>query len=80
MFRNQFGVRFYFTADSARRYTFTVNGKACTPVQKDEKVYVEILGINPQDLDQVITLTATDGMDSITVSYSPMVYIVRMCQ
>ena len=37
--------------------------------------YVEIANINPQDLNQAITLVVNDTM---SVTYSPMNYMVRM--
>lgn len=80
LFRNQLGVRFYFTTEDAKGYTFTVNGITYTPTEKDGMFYVEVPDINPQDLDAVLTLTATDGTNSLSVTYSPMDYIVRMGQ
>ena len=71
-------VRYYFTGDVSG-LTFTVNGNAYTPVAKDKMHYIEISDILPKNLDQKITLTVTDAEgNTMTVSYSPMNYIVRM--
>lgn len=76
MFRNKIAVRYYFTVTGdVNSYTFTVNGTEYEPVQKDNMYYIEVADINPQDLDDAITVAVND---TLTVSYSPMNYIVRM--
>ena len=41
--------------------------------------YVEVADILPQDIDQQITLNVTDASgNTLTVTYGPMNYIVRM--
>ena len=61
--------------------TFTANGNTYTPVAKDGMYYVEIADILPQDLEQQITLTAADvNGNTLSVTYGPMNYIVRMTQ
>lgn len=70
-------IRLYFTG-SIEGVSFTVNGDAVDAVQKDDKYYVEIAGINPAQLGSDITLTATKSEETITVTYSPMAYILRM--
>ncbi len=72
VFNSKVAVRFYFTGDVSS-CTFSEG----TPVQKNGMYYVEVAGINPQDLDQQIELTVTAGEDAITVKYSPLNYIVR---
>ena len=72
VFESKVAVRFYFTVEGdINNYTFSA-GKA--PVEKDGMYYVEVAGINPQDYAEVITLTVND---TLTISYSPMNYIVR---
>lgn len=75
--RNKTAVRFYF-AGSAENLTFTVNGVACEPTAKDDMYYVELTGINPQELENDVTVVVSDGIDTLTVHYSPLDYIVRM--
>ncbi|MBQ8910840.1 MAG: endonuclease [Oscillospiraceae bacterium] len=78
LFRNQIAVRYYFTvSDNIAEHSFTVNGIAYEPVEKDGYYYIEIGGILPQDLDDSITVLVDD---TLSVSYSPMNYIVRMSQ
>ena len=44
-------VRFYFTAENGvDGLTFTVDNKVYTPVSKDGMYYIEVGGINPQDM------------------------------
>jgi len=75
--RDRIAVRFYFTGD-VTGCTFTANGNTYTPVSKDDLHYVEIADILPQDLEQVLNVTASNGTSSLNVSYAPVSYIVRM--
>ena len=79
LFRNQIAVRYYFNADSAEDVEFAVNSASAEVKQAENGLYyVETAGINPQDYEESFVLTATKGEDVLTVSYSPMNYIVRM--
>lgn len=80
VFRNKIAVRFYFKCDgNINVYTFSANGNACMPQLKDGCFFVEAADILPQNMDQQVELTVTDGNgESMTVSYSPMNYIVRV--
>ena len=74
--RNKIAVRYYFTVTGdVNSYTFTVNGTQYAPVLKDDLYYIEVADINPQNLDDSITLMVND---TPFISYSPMNYIVRM--
>ena len=75
--RDRIAVRFYFTGD-VTGCTFTANGNPYTPDVKDELYYIEIADILPQDLEQVLNVTVSDGTSSLNVSYAPINYIVRM--
>ena len=82
LFRHQVAVRYYFKVSGlSENYTFTVNGISYEAIEKDGLYYVELPGVNPQNWDEQIVLTVKDGADNtLTVSYSPMNYIVRMNQ
>ena len=72
VFRNKVAVRFYFNVTgNIENFTFSQG----TPVEKEGKYYIEIDNINPQDLENNITLDVNDG--ALSVSYSPLNYIVR---
>ena len=72
--RNKLAVRFYFSGSIEG-----VEFGGYTPVLKEEGLYyIEIADICPQDLDNVITVVASDGNGELSVSYAPMDYIVRM--
>ena len=73
--KDKIAVRFYFQADSIEGLNFTVNGETCEAVSKDDKFYVEVAGINPQDLNDDIMVIVNE---ELSVSYSPMDYIIRM--
>ena len=78
LFRDKVAVRFYFNAESVEGLTFTANGGAVGTDIKNGMFYVEIADINPQDLADQITVSVTDGTDSLEVTYSPLNYIVRI--
>ncbi len=73
-------VRIYFSGDAAD--VEFKNGDTVLEQKTTDKypgkTYVEIDGINPQNLGDVVTVTATKGEQSLSVSYSPLTYIVRM--
>lgn len=71
--RNKTAVRFYFTGNMDG-VTFSQG----TPVQKGDMYYIEVSGINPQDLGNTISLVLSKGDDTLTVGYSPLTYIIRM--
>ena len=76
--RNQTAIRFYFKGDVAG-CSFSWNGEPLNVISNEDTHYVEVANILPQDLDAAVTVTVTDSQDgTITVSYSPMNYIVRM--
>jgi len=76
LFRNKIAVRYYFTVTgNISDYTFTANGAEIGYDEKDGLYYIEVADINPQDLDDSITVMVNN---TLSVSYSPMNYIVRM--
>ena len=76
VFRDRIAVRYYFTVTGdISGYTFTANGIKYEPVLKDGLYYIEVAEINPQELGNAITVLVND---TLSVSYSPMNYIVRM--
>lgn len=77
LFKEKTAVRLYFSG-SIEGVSFAANGNAVDAAQKDGRYYVEIAGINPAQLGSDITLTASKGSETITVTYSPMTYILRM--
>ena len=78
VFRSRIAVRLYVTGD-VKGCSFTINGVPAEVTEKDGKHYVELADILPQDLDEAITVVATDAAgDTLTVTYSPMDYMVRM--
>ena len=79
VFTNKTAVRYYFAVSGdIDSYSFKVGDSSYKAVAKDGMYYVEIPGINPQDLAEEIVLTVSDGTDSMAVGYSPLNYIVRM--
>ena len=77
---DRIAVRYYFSFEGQiNNIEFTANGQAYSPQLKDGLYYIELYDILPQDLDQQITMTVTDASgNTLTVTYGPMNYIVRM--
>ena len=67
VFENKIAVRFYFTGSAEG-----IEGA----VAKDDKFYIEVAGIYPPALDDAVSVMIGD----MSVSYSPMNYIVRMAE
>ena len=78
VFQSKIAMRYYFLATSVEGYTFTVDGKELEPQKKDNKFYVEVANINPQDMGKDMTVAVTDGTDTLSFTYSPDAYISRM--
>ena len=80
VYKDQIAVRYYFYGDVSG-CTFKVNGTSYKPIAKDQMYFVEISDVLPQDLDKQITLTVTNAQgNTLSVTYGPMNYIVRMNQ
>ena len=76
VFESKNAVRFYFTGDLSG----CIVSDELAVVTKDGMSYVEVADINPDKLTDTVTVTLTSGDQTLTVSYSPMNYIVRMSQ
>ena len=76
--RDRIAVRYYFNATSVEGMTITANGVDCQIHKKGDRYYVEVADINPQDLENQINVVVSNGTDSLTASYSPLNYVVRM--
>ncbi len=80
LFQDRISVRYYFEApNGVENYTFSVNDEACDVDAKGDLYYVQVNGFNPQDYNNDVTLTVSDGTASQSITYSPMHYIIRMC-
>ena len=68
--KDKIAVRFYFTGnvDGADFGGYAVS-------EKNGMYYIEVGNINPQDMDQDITVTVNG---TLTITYSPLDYIIRM--
>lgn len=75
-FTSETAVRYYFTG-STEGYTFTVDGVEYTPVSKDGMYYIEVPGINPQDMETPMQVEVTDGSETLSVSYVPLNFFIR---
>ncbi|MBQ7775921.1 MAG: InlB B-repeat-containing protein, partial [Lachnospiraceae bacterium] len=79
LFQSKLAIRYYFTAaNGTDGLTFKVGETVLKAEPKDDLFYVEVADINPQDLNTAKTVTVSDGTDTMSVSYNPMNYIVRM--
>ena len=80
VFESKIAVRYYFSASNdIDGYVFTANNVSYSAKEKDGLYYVEIPGINPQAMDEVIVLSVGNAEnETMSVSYSPVYYISRM--
>ena len=79
VFESKIAVRYYFYAlNGVEGYTFTVDGNSYTPVSKNGYYYIEVSGINPDQMETRQAVSVTKDGSSLTLSYSPMDYITRM--
>lgn len=77
--KNRIALNYYFTApDGVEGLTFTVDGQPCEAEYKRGMYCVEVSNIAPQQYDEPVVMTVSDGTGQLTVSYSPMHYIVRI--
>ena len=78
VYRDKIALRFYFEGSMEGCSFAATSG---SPVVNVEGGYVEIADIVPQDFDKAVTLTVTDAQNgTVSVTYCPMDYIVRMSQ
>ena len=77
-FLSKTAVRFYFIADSIEGLSFTVDGTAYTPASNENGYYIEVAGINPQDMETELNVSVTNGSETLTVNYAPIYYFIRM--
>ena len=78
-YTSQLAVRYYFTG-STEGCAFTVDGVDYKPASKDGLYYIEVPGVNPQDMETPMLVEVTDGTDTLSVSYVPLDYFVRSYQ
>lgn len=80
IYESRIAINYYFTApNGVEGLTFTAGGKEYRAVPRNGMYCVEVGDINPQQYDENVVLTASDGSSQYTVAYSPMHYIIRMC-
>ena len=76
-FLTKTAVRFYFKADSVDGMTFTVNGAPAAVNSNENGYFVEVGGLNPQDMETEINVSVTKGADTLSVEYAPISYFIR---
>ena len=69
-------IRHYFEVSDSEitDYTFTVNGKNVSPVQKGDSYYVPISGISAANLGTDYVLTVSKGTQTFKLTYNAMDY------
>ncbi len=76
---SKLAVRYYFTGNVSD-CVFTVDGVKYTPVSKDGMYYIEVPGVNPQDMETPMQVEVTDGTNTLSVRYVPLHFFVRSYQ
>lgn len=79
LFRSKTAMRYYFAVTgNVGDYTFAVDGKTYQPVAKGDYYYIEVVDINPQEMETAMDVSVTNGTETLSFSYRPMDYIIRM--
>ena len=76
-FLSETAVRFYFEADSVEGLTFTADGTEYAVQSNENGYFIEVGGINPQDMEKEINVSVTNGENTLSVSYAPIYYFIR---
>ena len=78
VFLSKASVRFYFQADNGvKGYTFTVDGQTVTPREKSGLYFIEVPGINPQDMSDEMHIAVTNGTETLSFDYAPTWFFIR---
>jgi len=68
-------IRFVFLADSSlQEITASCKGETLEWTREGDYISVIVDDISAKDLDEYVTLTVSDGTETMEVSYSPMTY------
>ena len=79
IFENKIAVRAYFTAPNGMDgCTVTVGGREAEVHKKGSYYYIEVGGINPDQMDIVLPISVSKDDETLSFKYSPMYYITRM--
>ena len=76
-FLSKTAVRFYFVADSVEGLTFTADGTEYAVQSNENGYFIEVGGINPQDMETEINVSVTKGEETLSVNYAPINYFIR---
>ncbi len=68
-------LRFFFRLDSsAETFSATYDGQSLEVLERDGLYYVDVVGIAAKDLDEYVTITISDGVNTADVTSNPMSY------
>ena len=67
-------LRFFFRVDSTANLTATYDGQALEVKQRNGLYYVDVVGISAKDLDEDVTITINDGINTADIYFNPMSY------
>lgn len=70
LIRSDVTLRFYFDS----QITATYNGHNLEVGQRDDRYYVDVVGIVAEKLDENVTIIINDGTETAEVSFNPMAY------
>ncbi len=79
VFESKIAVRYYFYApDGIEGCSFTVNDLSYTPERSGGYYFIEVADINPDQMDQKMSVSVKKDGGYITLEYSPLDYMIRM--
>jgi hypothetical protein len=67
-------LRFFFQVESGASFTATYNGQVLAVSKRSGLYYVDVLDIAAKDLDEDVTITICDGINTADVTFNPMAY------
>lgn len=81
LYKDRMAVRFYFELKNDAtidEFLFSADGVGYEPVEKDEGFYIQVPVESPQNYYDPIMATVVRGDENISITYSPMTYVMRM--
>ncbi len=75
LLKSETTLRFFFQLDSSvENFTATYDGQTLEVLERNGLYYVDVVGIAAKDLDEAVTITISDGVNTANVTFNPMSY------
>jgi len=75
LLKSETTLRFFFQLDSSvETFSATYDGQSLEVLERGGLFYVDVVGIAAKDLDEYVTITISDGVNTADVTFNPMSY------